>query len=79
MATLTLDVSIPNPVLDIRMSVIVLEEDPSGSAHIGVFEIDTEQGVIPLVMNRKAAAAFMHELTAFLAAEAEEPVEAAND
>jgi hypothetical protein len=79
MAKLTIDTSTHNPVLDVRVAVIFLENGEDGPGRIGVFEMDTAQGTIPLVLSRQTAASLMHELTDFLAVDPEEPVVAAND
>jgi len=79
MAVITIDSSVPNPLLEVRMATIIVAEDGDRPTHIGLFEMDTEQGIIPLVVNRKAAAALMHELTDFLMADEEPRVVAAND
>jgi hypothetical protein len=61
------------------MTTIIVGPKEGRPTHIGVVDIHTGQGIIPVVINRKAAAALMHELTDFLAAEEDEPVVAAND
>jgi hypothetical protein len=69
MTKINLDISKPNRILDAQVRVISVEE-----AHLGVLELDTEQGFIPLSINRKVAYLLIAALAEFMAAkEVDEP------
>lgn len=76
MVTIKLDTSKPNRVLDAAVRVISVEE-----AHLGVLELETDQGFVPLSINRNVAYLLIAELAAFMAAEEVTPAEppVAND
>lgn len=59
-----IDADEPNRVLDCQVRVISVDE-----AHLGVLEMETEQGFIPLAINRNVAAMLISELAAFMAAD----------
>lgn len=59
-----IDVDEPNRVLDCQVRVISVDE-----AHLGVLELETEQGFIPVVINRNVAYLLISELAAFMAAD----------
>jgi hypothetical protein len=71
-----IDISVPNRLLDCYVRVISVEE-----SHLGVLEIETDQGSIPISINRNAAAMLISALAEFMAATEVDPVEAeaAND
>jgi hypothetical protein len=71
-----LDISKPNRILDAEVRVISVEE-----AHLGILELETEQGFVPLVVNRNVAYLLISELAAFMAADEVTPEESpvAND
>ncbi len=58
-----IDLSEPNRILDAQVRTISV-----GEAHLGVLELDTEQGFIPLVVNRNLAALIIIDLADFMAA-----------
>lgn len=70
-----IDANQPNRLLDCNVRVIAVEQ-----AHLGVLQIDTDQGFIPIAVNRNAAAMLISELAMFMAAdEVDEDEEPAND
>lgn len=74
-AVLKINPNVPNRLLDCVVRVISVDD-----AHLGVLEIETEQGLIPIVVNRDCAAILIGELASFMAAkevDAEETI--AND
>jgi hypothetical protein len=75
MKNLTLDITAPNRLLAAGVTVISVEK-----YHHGVLGMETEQGFIPIAINRNVAALLITELANFMAAEEVDPVEyAAND
>jgi hypothetical protein len=70
-----LNIKKPNRLLECAVRVISVEE-----AHLGILEMETDQGFIPITINRDYAAALIAELAAFMAArEVSEAPPVAND
>lgn len=71
-----LNIKKPNRLLECQVRVISVEH-----AHLGILEMDTDQGFIPITINRDFAAALISELAAFMAAQEVTPDEppVAND
>lgn len=59
-----LDITKPNRLLECAVRVISVEE-----AHLGVLEMETDQGFVPITVNRNVAAMLIAELAAFMAAD----------
>ena len=73
--TLTIDLNEPNKLLDCRVRVIDVEQ-----SHPGVLEMMTDQGFIPMAVNRNTAAMLIVQLAEFMAAkEVGEDIPVAND
>jgi hypothetical protein len=64
MADLTLDLNEPNKILECQVRVISVR--PS---HLGILEMMTDQGFIPLAINKNVAAMLITELAEFLVAQ----------
>ena len=72
---ITTDLNETNRLLDCQVRVISVEEH-----HLGILEMDTDQGFIPISVNRSAAATLITALAEFMAAtEVDEEIPVAND
>jgi hypothetical protein len=54
----------PNKLHDCAVDVFEVEQD-----HLGILNMDTDQGLFQVVINRNMAAVLISELAAFMAAE----------
>ena len=67
----------PNKLLDCQIRVFEVEQD-----HLGLLDLEIDEGFISLVIDRKTAAVLISELAIFMAAEEVdevEPEQEAND
>jgi hypothetical protein len=72
---ITIDLNEPNRLLDCQMRVISVKEH-----HLGILELDTDQGFLPISVNRSAAATLITALAEFMAAtEVDQEIPIAND
>jgi len=72
---ITIDLNEPNRLLDCQVRVVSVEE-----YHLGILELDTDQGFLPISVNRSAAATLITALAEFMAAtEVDQEIPIAND
>ncbi|HEY0033853.1 MAG TPA: hypothetical protein VGB81_11365 [Devosia sp.] len=60
----------PNKLLDCQIRVFEVEQD-----HLGLLDLEVDEGFISLVIDRKVAAVLISELAIFMAAEEVDEVE----
>ncbi|WP_127752704.1 hypothetical protein [Devosia sp. 1566] len=72
---ITIDLNEPNRLLDCQVRVISV-----GEHHLGILELDTDQGFLPISVNPSAAATLITALAEFMAAtEVDQEIPIAND
>jgi hypothetical protein len=58
-----ININEPNKLLDCQVRVISVD-----TSHLGILEMDTDQGFLPIAINRNMAAMLISELAMFMAA-----------